>query len=512
MLGFNVTSTCRICLQPLKSIGAFSVLPLGLLLSSGALSEPVKDADLLGSLSKTQEVMPLESENAPVDYVDETQEAVATSLETIMRQHPRVGQAQQDLCAATYAILEEKSAYFPQLNAILSGGNKMIDKTTRGDAFGGTNSPEYDGKGVNLTLTLNQQLYDWGQTGASIKGKELVHESSSFEGYQSLQDQLYDFLTDAILHERETRILAQYQSVFKIIQADIAAIEKRFKGGAGRIAELRAAQIIGLDLETSIKSSANRQLIALKNLKTNFEVDADFAQTVLQSFISRRENIPAIVETTETFDWRGLNANYRSAGFERMRLKASQLPKVNAVLQGQAWDIDNKQNCGGVIDKSNPDAKLSNGAYRRSQNCNTFEVTGRLELSMPLYDGGLNKAQRNRSVAFQRSIEAEMAAIDRRHRADSRRIQEQLTDALFRYNNQSQKVEEMTQQLASERVRQGQLGVDPLATVRLEFDLAQTVEKRISIELELELIRLEALYLSDKLLDVLDIRWETNGC
>ena len=512
MSGFNVTSTRRICLKSLRSMGTYSVLPLGLLLSSGALSEPISASEIVVPLSEAQEVMPLESVDASATYVDDTQEAVTSSLESIMRQHPRVGQAQQNLCAATYAILEEKSAYFPKLNAILSGGNKMVDKTSRGDAFGGTNSPEYDGRGVNLSLTFNQQLYDWGQTGASIKGKELVRESSNFEGFQSLQDQLYNFLTDAISYERETRILSHYQGVSKLIQADIAAIENRFKGGAGRIAELRAAQVIGLDLETNIKSSANRQLIALKNLKTNFEVDTDFSQKVLQEFINRRENIPTIVETTETFDWRKLNAEYRSAGFERKRLKASQLPKVNAIIQGQAWDIEDKNNCGGVIDASHPDAKYSNGAYRRSQNCNTFEVAGRLEFSMPLYDGGLNKAQRNRSVAFQRSIESEMAAIDRRHRADSRRIQEQLTDALFRYNNQSQKVEEMTVQLASERARQGQLRMDPLASERLEFDLAQAVEKRITIEFELELIRLEALYASDKLLDVLDIRWESNGC
>ena len=96
MSGFNVTSTRRICLKSLRSMGAYSVLPLGLLLSSGALSEPISASEIVASLSEAQEVMPLESLDASATYVGETQEAVTASLESIMRQHPRVGQAQQN--------------------------------------------------------------------------------------------------------------------------------------------------------------------------------------------------------------------------------------------------------------------------------------------------------------------------------------------------------------------------------------------------------------------------------
>ena len=53
-----------------------------------------------------------------------------------------------------------KSSYFPKLSLSLSSGDKMVDKTTRADEFGGVNSPEYDGKGTDATLVLRQLVYD----------------------------------------------------------------------------------------------------------------------------------------------------------------------------------------------------------------------------------------------------------------------------------------------------------------------------------------------------------------
>ena len=494
--------TSSTCFVKLLSLGPATVLPLGLLFNPiNAVAQNVK-------IDAPVEMVAEENRDPSQNFSD----TVMPALQEVMKNHPRIGLAQQNVCAATYAIMEERTAYYPKLDMSLSGGDKFVDKTTRGDSFGGSNAPEYDGKGLNLSLSLTQQVYDWGQTSASIRGRMLTREASSFEGFQSLQEQLFEFFHSAMLYERETRIVAYYRDVAQLIKDEINALESRFKAGAGRLAEVRAAQVIGLDLETTINSSANRQLIALKNLTSNFEVDGIFARSASDDFVKRRDELPGMVETTDTFEWRNLNAAYRAAGFENKRLKASRLPKLDAIVQAQGWDIDDKNNCGDILDKTHPDAAYSNGEYRRYENCNTYELAGRLEFSMPLYDGGLNKAQRNRNSAHQRAIEAEMAAVDRKHRADSRRIQEQLSDTLMRLQNQIRKENEITQQLASERALQGQSRMEPLTVARLQFALARAVEERLSLEVQLELVRLEALYISDKLSDVIGIQWETNGC
>ena len=87
-----------------------------------------------------------------------------------LRDHPSQRRAAQSVCEAGWRIMLGQSNYYPRLNATLSGGSKWIDQTTRADEFGGSNSPEYDGKGLNATLTLRQSIFDWGRNRAVIEG------------------------------------------------------------------------------------------------------------------------------------------------------------------------------------------------------------------------------------------------------------------------------------------------------------------------------------------------------
>lgn len=106
-------------------------------------------------------------------------------LQEIISTHPSVNKAQHDFCQAGFNVIQEKTAYYPKLNMSLSGGDKMVDKTTRGDEFGGNSAPEYDGKGLNVSLALNQQLYDWGRTSAAVNKASLSREAANLRGIRA---------------------------------------------------------------------------------------------------------------------------------------------------------------------------------------------------------------------------------------------------------------------------------------------------------------------------------------
>ncbi len=433
-------------------------------------------------------------------------------LQDIIATHPSVSKAQHDFCEAGFSVMQEKTAYYPRLNMALSGGDKMVDKTTRGDEFGGTSAPEYDGKGVNVSLTLNQQLYDWGRTSAAVNKANLNREAANLRGIRAFDEKLFEFFKAALVYERETRVLELYTASAKAIEAEITAIERRFESGAGRISEVRAAQIIGLDMETKTQSTANRQIIAERNLANNFEVDGAFGRDAIKNFMARRDESIETVEPEQNLEWRIREADLRAAGYDYKRLKASRLPVISGVLVGQAWDVEDKKSCGDVLARSHPDASYYNGAYRRYSNCNTYELAGRVEMTMPLYDGGLNRAQRAQVSAQRRSIESDMAAIDRSHRADSLRVQQVLRDTLMKIASQQRKIVEIEDQLSSERRVQGQTRVDPLKLASLAFDLARAKEELITLESEAEFSRLEALQISNRLGEVLGLTWEKAGC
>lgn len=350
------------------------------------------------------------------------------------------------------------------------------------------------------------------KTKAAINKANLKREAANLRGIRSFDGQLFEFYKLALVYERESRILEIYDASAQAISADITAIERRFETGAGRISEVRAAQIIGLDLETKTQSTSNRKFIAERNLGNNFEVDGNFARAAIRDFMARRDEAIETVEPTQNLEWRIREADLLAAGYDYKRLKASRLPVINGVLAGQAWDINDKYNCGDVLYRGHPDASFYNGAYRRYSNCNTYDLIGRVELSMPLYDGGLNRAQRAQVMAQRRSIESDMAAIDRTHRADSLRVERILRDTLMKIASQQRKITEIEQQLESERRVQGQTRVEPLKLASLAFDLARAREELVTLESEAEFARLEALLLSNRLGEVLGLIWGKSEC
>ena len=90
-------------------------------------------------------------------------------LADILQAQPAYTASVQAFCSRVFGVNVAKSSYFPKLSLSLSSGDKMVDKTTRADEFGGVNSPEYDGKGTDATLVLRQLVYDWGLHRAILK-------------------------------------------------------------------------------------------------------------------------------------------------------------------------------------------------------------------------------------------------------------------------------------------------------------------------------------------------------
>lgn len=453
----------------------------------------------------------LAAENTPPSPLAQAEQTVA-QLRTIIGDHPRLRQSRQQICESGYAISQERTAYFPTLNASLSAGDRLIDKTTRGDQFGGNSAPEYDGKGANLSLNLRQKIYDWGKTRAAINRAALQREAVGLEGRQILEQQIAYFFQVAFDYTRNGYILAELEETVRAISDDITTLKKRFEAGAGRIAEVRAGQIIELDVQSKMQTLRNQRAIAAETLKNSFEVDGAFAEQAIAVFQARRPAFPDLITTEETLDWRVLDARSRAEGHEIRRLRASRLPEFTGVLSGQAWDITDKKRCGDVLPSTHPDASNLNGAYRRYANCHTYEVSGRVEMSLPLYDGGLTETQKNRASARRNALAAEMAALDRSYRAQSQRLNDSLADLTLQIDQQEKKLVELRAQLASEERVQAQTRRDPLSLAHLRQALAGAVEKHADLLSSAEVTRLQMLAVTHQLADVMDISWELGGC
>jgi len=435
--------------------------------------------------------------------------------------HPKLVQARAAVCTASFAIALGRSAYFPRVNVSLSGGDKLINHTTRADEFGGTDSPEYDGRGLNATVSVRQQIYDWGDTRSTINIARVRRNLALLERDRLLNEQTATILRIALEYAAQDALLTYLQSKRRDIEKIAESVEARFRAGAGRLAEIREAQIIRLEQQAEIDLTKRRRQQAEKTLRTQFDVTPPLALEMVKQFIKTRPDLPDMIVPTETISGRIIDLEMRAANYEYDRLQAARLPKIDGVLVGRAWDIEKGNECGDEISFTHPDwadgrpitgrTGLFAPRYRYS-NCHTYELVGNVEFTMPLYDGGANKAQRGEVQSRLKELDAGRRAHIRDHQAESSFTRNQLLDFKQQIEEEKAQIEELNGQLATLLAVQGKTQSDPLAVMRLQMRLVQTNGSLLLLQYQTETVRLDILLRADSLARTLDIRLGDTGC
>lgn len=464
------------------------------------------------------------ADRIPGDSLADLAEAVAAPIPDVVvgfhnkiKRHPFMKSAAQRVCEAKYEILHGKSGYYPKINMSLSGGNKFIDETTRSDEYGGTNSPEYDGKGLNATLTISQHLWDWGRLSSLIEGSQQGHHAARIERSLTLGRQLYEFFRVAIDHNTLSQSVAHFDAAYVDIEANVETMRQRFKAGAARLADLRHAQIIGLEIEGEISKAQRLRLLNVENLQQRFDVGAKEAQEIVAYFIANRPHVPATVPGEASLQARLIRRNIERVKSDYRRLQAERKPSFTGLLTTRGWDINERYRCNDTVPATHPDrgsGRVVNGetVYYRNQNCRTYEVVGSIEFSMPLFDGGANSAQRGGINAQRIGLESELSAQKREHEAEGRRLQDFLNDLLKQIEETEARRVQLQEQAASAEALQRGTRSDPLRLLQLQQQLAGYGADLINMRGEAEKTRLELLAISGTLPQILNLTLGDTGC
>ena len=503
-------------------------LPISMIALIAGASLHVSSATAETDVPRVPEIIPplvLSEEDTPPPPIAAPLEAVQVTpphlleLQQKLRTHPGQRRAEQRVCEAQWGILLGKSNYYPKLNATLSGGRKWIDYTTRSDEFGGSNSPEYDGEGLNATLTLRQHLYDWGRNKSIIEGYKQDRHVAKIEQSETLNEQLATLLRMSLQYVLQSKLITHFDRAKEIIDRDVTSMEERFKAGAARLAEMRQARLVGLEAEARLGQAERQRDLITQAMKTQFAISPQQAAQLIDSFRKNRPEVPDSVPGPISPRARLIKHNIDKVMAESQRLNAERLPSFTGVVTARGWDIGHKNRCTDLVDRDHPDrvggrAVSADGGvlYTRGQNCNTYEMTGAIEFSMPLYDGGANAAQRGGTNARRMGLEAELAAHVRSHEAESRRLQDQLLDELTQIAETRQRIDELETQIASERLLSTRTRGNLLGLLSLEQRFADEQARLIGLELRAEGTRMEALQLSGTLADSLTITLGESGC
>ena len=441
------------------------------------------------------------------DVLPVTSAMSADQLSQILAAHPRQLSSLEAICESKIGISVAKTAYFPKLSANISGGDKLVDKTTRSDEFGGTNSPEYDGKGVNATLSISQLLYDWGVTGNTVQVEREKTTKARLLNRETADAQTLGLLDLSFKLDAAAKAVVIGQQTLDQMNFVLSNTEKKYKLGAGTLTEVKELSLMVLQREGLLQSATLRYESLVKSLKTQYGVSLEEAAALRSMFVNLREENPVPTGVEATLSYRQNELDREIAKLEDKKLSRSRFPKVQAELAGRAWDIQEQDSCGMVTGSD-----IFGNVQRLRQDCRAYEATGNLSLSMPLYDGGENKNRRRAVASQMRRLASVERSIMRDHDVTASDLVSQLNDLTRASADNVSQIAALSSRLADvARLQEATQSNFPLLA-SLSDKLGDLEIQQASVIAELENTRAQIYSLNDQLVDILAISLEQPQC
>ena len=421
--------------------------------------------------------------SAAAPTMAETDTTIVTeSARSAIQNHPSVVGLRAEVCSAVSQIDRAKSGLYPKVDLRLNGGSSLSSKIERQEV----QRRRFDDKDIDAVVSINQTLYDWGITSSSVGIASNTHASAKIgtiiESERIAADIIGIMINEANLSSQE-KLFQRYRTKL----AEIAErIEAGVQAGAHRLTDLRTIKINLLDAEVAHLQIQRQLELSSADLLERVRISFDEARPLYIEYLNARPIFVPSIESKDAREVQRLDLNHKSNLLELKRTQAERKPSISATLDTTLFDVDSFSS--------------------------EYEVSGRMQLSFPLYDGGSNKARQSEQRWRGRAIEQERLNLIRNHRTQSdalvQRI-DQLTENLGKITN---KISEVEQQLEANIARQGQTESQPLETANLISQLHQLHIEQLTLNKDIELERLRGIFFADQLSDVLNLSYGASSC
>lgn len=396
--------------------------------------------------------------------------------------HPSVQAFRSQVCQARSQIDLANADLLPQISGRLVGGSSLSSHIEKRE----TNARRFDDREIDAVISVNQKLYDWGiaRAGADIAEN---NRQSALLGVQIEQDRIAaDIISTMMTHAELVAHDRLYDQHRQEIDNLAMQIQAGVEAGVNRLADLRVIKVLQLDHEIA-QTQVQRQLALIEDdLKQRFKLDFKSSLPLYVAFRAHKPDDILIIDSMTTREVRRLDYELSSARLEIQRLQSERKPQLSATLDTTFFDAD---------------------SYSQE-----YEMAGRLQFSLPLYDGGSNKARQQETEWRRRGITSERDNTVRNHRSQIEQVFNQIKRLDGEIEKNTAKIIELNHQIDGALAREGVVQSEPIemATLlnhRFALYLAQeTLAKEHDIE------ELRGFYFSDALGRIINLNNGGTSC
>ena len=167
-------------------------------------------------------------------------------------------------------------------------------------------------------------------------------------------------------------------------------------------------------------------------------------------------------------------------------IRASRYPKFDAVIDGTIFDMTDYED--------------------------EYELVGKLEMSVPLYDGGTARARLRETAWRENELKSSLDALLRTHGRETEGLAQRFNQMTREETEALARRDELAAQLRSLRERQGKTVSSPLAVARLLAQIGAAEARLAEIRFDRELLRARALLVAEQIDSVLGLSMEDSVC
>jgi outer membrane protein TolC len=442
-------------------------------------------------------------------------------VSTSISQHPDVVAANARACQAIHRLGLSKARARPQISLSISGGRQLIERIkgqngrpdNRGpresgfrtvtqpsgaqvrvpledEEISGAHKRDYNHRARdNLydgTVTVRYNLIDWGQSRAEIETNRLRHLAHRIDANEALSERAFQLSVTAIRLAFLRQLLQIYQDGEAKLDEQVEVVEARVRAGVGRLSELRQIKLLALEneIERNRLFALREQLI--ETIAIDYQVTVDDLAQLYDIYRHARPAELPFLEPSKTEQARALRLQIEAVTHEERQIKGARYPKIDAVFDGTLFDL---------------------GDYE-----DEYELVGKLEFKMPLYDGGTARARLRETGWRVRELRSRLTGFERKHAAEMEQATRRFNDLTREINEEADRRSELLHRFDSLSARQGQTESSPTEVAMLLRQITMSEAKIIELRSEQSVTRARVLSLAEALTPILNITRGDKGC
>jgi outer membrane protein TolC len=337
---------------------------------------------------------------------------------------------------------------------------------------------------LDLEITIRKNLYDFGVVEYKLDAENNRKKALELEFQQIFEKTLQKLLNTANDIGRINTVLDNLNSSIVTAKTSISEIRTRFTSGIGTVMDVRQAQLLLLDLETEAQVLTKEYEAKIIILKDEFDI--------------YKGDISVVTDKLKMFK-KQLSANQN--GINQMIGEALYYPRSEKIIKLEKYALNSQIKALKSEDMPQLNANITSIVYDITRGSGERQVYGGINLTMPLFDGGLSNVKK-RGLTYKIKVQDDrLDALNQEKLLELNKLTKKYQSLQIEYDSAQEKLTNITEKLAQITQRMAVVDEGLLTKLQTQLQLAKIKRDLLAYPYSMQSLNIDYWALSERLIE-----------